>query len=433
MNESPNCSTSSSACRFCFHRLGWPGRALTSLQGGIVGWLTIAFCTVAPMGNLARADKAGGVPDSDPYKLRVSESVALGLSLNGKQLVFGFSEPIAVLDGVQENSVSIVTPLGYSLTNLVVDPDRTTLTLDVVPAFQVEYVTLYLTNITLSSGTSVSGFTTAQVRNFSARNLADDKPWRVALRPSGSGRFGFVPIGRGLSERVDDVGYLGTPALSTLELNGSLAVSPSSDFSSLSAGLMIRKNGVGRQPYFSILFQPLDDKTSRWLAVQRFSNGQFTSQVLADLTAVGVDDEWGYRAEIQVTGSKCYVHIRTGSASRTFPALEIGEAAEYEEVGLIACRSSDGNNGWVDMHFQPLFVEYNTPPKMMVELNGSDSFRLVWTNGSRAYLPARFEQLLPYPVLRVIEGVTANPQHASTAELPIVDSTGLYTLLSLKH
>lgn len=419
--------------RLCRSNLGWIDQPLARLQSGIAKWMIAAFYTVALLGNAMAADQGGVVRGLEPYQSGVLPTVAYSYSLNGQQLVLSFAQPIAILNGFQMDSIKVVTPLGHSLTNLLVDPDRTTATFDVVPPFRLASAVLFLTNIVLSSGAPVSGFTKAPVLNLSARSLADGKLWRVFLPPSGY--YGFVPIGKGLSEQLDDVGYLGGVPDLTNPLNGSLVVRTASDLRSLSAGLMIRKSGAGQQPYFCVLFQPLDEKTSRWLAIQRFGNGTFTSQVLADLPAVGPDNEDGYRAFFKVIGNgpKCEVFIRTGGAIRSFPDLDIGEAATYDEVGLIACKSGDGSVGSATIDISPVFIQDQSPPELIFERNQSDSFRLAWKNDWRTYLPARFEQLSPYPVLRVIETVVGKPNQTSVVELPIVDASGLYTLRLMRR
>ena len=391
------------------------------------GWgLLASLAWVILLQCIGQGDRAiGQIFPTDPGLLsKIPYSVVSANSLSGDIVDVIFHESLDAAQELPASLFKVISPVGHTVTRATGSPQSGKIILSVSPPLVFEAATLEIGKVKLASGALVSGFIEVQVRNLTARNLKDGSTWTVV--PHSWDEFEMSPRGKGLSEQLDDAGFLSLAGTIT---NGTqVVVDTPSVLLGVATGIMLRKAGVGKQPFIAILFQSRETNTVECVVLRRGISGDFTSRVVENVQISENAPDPTFRMWMSpiIASGQMTTYI-SAAGVRSIADLNYSDLEYYDQFGLVAFVIGESNGRNIVTRFDTELVVKTSIPIVTMTRNGAHGVNLSWSD--RYYRPVRIEQFSPVPIVRELDA----PKESNSISVAADDKAGFYALRRLKR
>ena len=391
------------------------------------GWgLLASLAWVILLQCIGQGDRAIGqiFPTDSALLSKILYSVVSANSLSGDIVDVIFHESLDAAQELPASLFKVISPVGHTETRATGSPQSGKIILSVSPPLVLEAATLEIGKVKLASGALVSGFIEVQVRNLAARNLMDESTWTVI--PHSWDEFEITPRGKGFSEQLDDAGFLSLAGTIT---NGTqVVVDTPSDLLGLATGIMLRKAGVGKQPFIAIVFQSRETNTVECVVLRRGISGDFTSRVVESVQISENAPDPAFRMWMSpiIASGQMTTYI-SAAGVRSIADLNYSDLEYYDQFGLVAFVIGESNGRNLVTRFDTELVVKTSIPMVTMTRNGAHGVNLSWSD--RYYRPVRIEQFSPVPIVRELDA----PKESNSIIFATDDTAGFYALRRLKR
>jgi hypothetical protein len=315
----------------------------------------------------------------------------------------------------------LITPLGSELSNPSIDETRTRVTLDVVPPLLMYHATVLLNGVTYSDGERLEREVLIAVHNKTAIELQTGKP--LGTRFNFDGSFEMNVKGSGFRETSDDVGYLFRPLRNEIVLlGGDFCDARSLEFAAV--GFMARADSAANASFVALVFESIGVSRTECRLIQRDSNGQFSSEVIAEVNEP-LSGRLRLLGALSPESASNVGFLADGRLLFSGKSLPLRNLLKFTQSGVVVYSRTGATNQWIALS-DPETTGDPGPPELQATANGG-RLTLSWQDGPDFfYFPVKIIEF--HPRLIVEPAVSQIDDFNPVINVPISEPTELFML-----